>query len=277
MSQLATSTCIVIASILAAAPAGPARGGEEATRLLPDLKARRPDEVRLDKTKIAGHTLLRLTTSVLNRGAGPLEMRPEAQDCDQDGHSSDDRTAYQIVYVDENDDGWFDRAGESDSFDTRAAGCQVFHASPDHNHWHFEDFASYSLRAIEADGTLGGPVAPVGDKISFCLVDTLRARRPLLGSPTQGHYGVGDNMCGQDEVTGISVGWIDVYGSGLDGQWVDVTDVASGTYCLRVAVDPKDRLEEGNEDNNRRGIRVTLTDNSVRYRPRRACLPSSRS
>ena len=271
--RLGTFGCVVVASLLVAPTAGSARDG--ATRLLPDLKMRRPADLSLDKTEISGRTLLRLTTSVLNRGAGPLEMRPEARDCDQDGETSDDRTAYQIVYVDENEDGWFDRAEEGDSFDTRAAGCQVFHASPDHNHWHFEDFASYALRAIDPEGTVGKPVSPVSDKVSFCLVDSLRGKRLRLGSPASGHYGVGDNRCAQDEVTGISVGWIDVYSSSIDDQWVDVTDVAPGTYCLRATVDPTGRLEESNELNNSRGIRVALTKSSVEYLPRRRCVARS--
>ena len=34
----------------------------------------------------------------------------------------------------------------------------------------------------------------------------------------------------------ISPGWADVYGTGLQCQWIDVTDVPDGNYRLRVRV-----------------------------------------
>jgi hypothetical protein len=63
--------------------------------------------------------------------------------------------------------------------------------------------------------------------------------------------------CGP-QVQGISVGWVDVYDSTRDGQWIDVTDVASGTYWLESTADPLNRLKESNEYNNTTRIRVTI-------------------
>ena len=48
---------------------------------------------------------------------------------------------------------------------------------------------------------------------------------------------------------GISVGWADTYPSALDCQWVDVTDLPSGSYTLRLTVDPTDQFPESDEAN----------------------------
>ena len=38
---------------------------------------------------------------------------------------------------------------------------------------------------------------------------------------------------------GISQGWSDSYGSGLDCQWVDITGVPEGDYLLEIRINEK--------------------------------------
>ena len=61
-----------------------------------------------------------------------------------------------------------------------------------------------------------------------------------------------------DPILGISIGWADLYSSGLPGQWVEATGLPNGTYWLEVIADPYDRIQESNEANNVNRIMVNL-------------------
>ncbi|PCJ82268.1 MAG: hypothetical protein COA49_01870 [Bacteroidetes bacterium] len=83
-----------------------------------------------------------------------------------------------------------------------------------HNHWHHKGYAKYDL--FELDGTY----IPIGFKNGFCVMDL------ECSDGGTGQYGC-SNM-------GISSHCGDIYSSGLSCQWIDVTDVADGTYFLIV-------------------------------------------
>ena len=57
---------------------------------------------------------------------------------------------------------------------------------------------------------------------------------------------------------GISPGWSDLYGNGLDCQWIDVTDVPPGKYELRVDLNPSRTFQELTFDNNSASVEVTV-------------------
>ncbi len=94
----------------------------------------------------------------------------------------------------------------------------LFHYSECHGHYHFDGYAYYDL----IDDT--GMVVATGHKQAFCLLDW---------SPWAWNDFGGDYTCGNQ---GISLGWEDVYGSYLDCQYVDITDVPPGDYFLRISV-----------------------------------------
>jgi hypothetical protein len=114
-----------------------------------------------------------------------------------------------------------------------------FEWSPCHNHHHFSGFASYEL----LDGT---GVVVSGHKQAFCILDTTRV---TPGAPSQGYTCVNQ---------GMSKGWADVYSRGLPCQWVDITDVAAGTYTLRVRINPDGALIESDYSNNEFTRSITL-------------------
>jgi YVTN family beta-propeller protein len=99
--------------------------------------------------------------------------------------------------------------------------------SAGHNHAHYSGFARYEL-LDEA-----GQAFIVGHKQGFCLQDQ--------GCPTPVY------SC---EFQGISAGCQDVYNATLGCQYLDVTGVPSGSYTLRVTLDPFNRLPELDELNN---------------------------
>ncbi len=87
----------------------------------------------------------------------------------------------------------------------------MFSTANCHGHAHYQGYADYVL----FDQT--GHAIPVGFKNGFCVID--------VGCPNgTAHYGC-SNM-------GISKGCYDQYGTGTTCNWIDITDVAAGTYTL---------------------------------------------
>jgi hypothetical protein len=104
-----------------------------------------------------------------------------------------------------------------------------FEYSPCHDHYHFRDWAEYSI-VNEAD-----ELVALGRKQSFCLRDNFPR---VQGAITQGF------TC---QHQGLSSGWVDLYDRALDGQWVDVTGVPSGAYTLVVTVNAGGLLPEADD------------------------------
>ena len=85
-----------------------------------------------------------------------------------------------------------------------------------HEHWHYEGYAEYLL--YDANGV----ELPIGFKNGFCVLDL------ECSGGGQAKFGCNNQ--------GISAGCGDIYAHYLDCQWIDVTNVASGTYTLVVRV-----------------------------------------
>ena len=112
-----------------------------------------------------------------------------------------------------------------------------------HNHAHYNNYARYDL----LDAT--GQTIVVGHKQGYCLRDTDCAA-PVYTCTNQG----------------ITAGCSDLYGANLGCQYLDITGVPSGTYTLRVTIDPFGRIPELAEANNVAQQSVTIT------RPLPTCL-----
>ncbi|MFT4663525.1 MAG: hypothetical protein ACI8YQ_003180 [Polaribacter sp.] len=112
-----------------------------------------------------------------------------------------------------------------------------------HGHWHYEGYAEYVL--FDDNGNL----VPIGFKNGFCLIDV--------------ECSGGGNFTYNCNNQGISAGCGDIYSSGLDCQWIDVTDIPAGDYKLMIRVnwdgDP-DALGnfETSYDNNTGAVCFTL-------------------
>ena len=111
-----------------------------------------------------------------------------------------------------------------------------------HGHYHFLGFASYRLL-----NAAGASVA-TGRKVSFCLEDV----EPWSATAAPNSRFDCDHQ-------GIQAGWADVYDSGLEGQWIDVTHVAPGAYTLEATIDPGHVLDEYDFTNNTVTVPVTIT------------------
>jgi hypothetical protein len=255
MRRAVTAAALAL-SVLALAGNGPVSAGT-GTELLPDLVVRRASELDIRVTPSGRHRL-RFTTTTANLGAGVVELAPEQGDCDQDGDLENDRTAIQRSYLDQDGNGVFDRSDDT-QFLERTVGCFVFHAI--HDHWHFEDFARYRL----VNPRTGRAVATQA-KVGFCVVDSYRWRAELPGSPANAYY----RSCQPDAVQGLSVGWTDVYQAFLAAQWLDVSGLPPGRYCLVQRIDPSSRIAEADEANNLSRTPLRLRDDSA-FRRRGSC------
>jgi hypothetical protein len=90
-----------------------------------------------------------------------------------------------------------------------------------------------------------------GLKVGFCLADYIRW--DPSANPNRRYY---YEECNPQ---GIQAGWSDIYGSFLDGQWVDITGVPGGTYTLELIVDPDNLIVETDETNNVLRVQVSIS------------------
>jgi hypothetical protein len=119
----------------------------------------------------------------------------------------------------------------------------LFQFSPCHGHYHFNGYARFAIYDAE------GREVVTGRKQAFCLIDVERDDSfPLARQQPQFD-------CGNQ---GISIGWSDIYSSGLPCQFIDVTDVPPGQYRLVVAIDPDNLIPELDDSNNTAEVMVQL-------------------
>lgn len=202
---------------------------------LPDLITLPPFDLRIRVDPANGQKILRFSNSIMNIGLGAIELS---------GTSNPDTgkvTVDQTIFT------------ENGSEHEVTVGEFFFHT--EHNHWHFGRFSRYEIWSLGSDGELESIVA-FSDKISYCLRDDSRADIPNAASRQT--Y----SACDQN-IQGISVGWIDTYRHHLDGQSIDITALPDGVYALRSVVDPDKKLWDRDYENNAAVIYIELEGNRV--------------
>ena len=185
--------------------------------------------------QIDGKIFLRFTTLSWNNGTGPLELI--AGNIDKVNGKQE---VFQRIYSTPN------------SYRDVLAGSFDWHDV--HRHIHFNDYAIYTLQSISANGSSARTAA----KTTFCIVDTTPINTKIKGSPKRPFY----TTCGLG-MQGMSVGWGDQYGYYLDGQSLDITNLANGDYNLKIEVDPKNRITESNETDNTSTVVIRIIDGTV--------------
>lgn len=129
------------------------------------------------------------------------------------------------------------------------AGNPLWEFDACHEHFHFEGYARYDL--VEASS---GNVLPIGNKNGFCLRDLDNWTNPSCATYD----------C---DYQGISAGCADVYTPDLDCQWVDITDVAPGTYQLVVTVNTERSIREQSFENNSATVSIEISADTIRVVP----------
>jgi hypothetical protein len=223
MSRVFVILCWMIASILLAAPDGLAQ-----VPLLPNLKPFPPADVAIVPDGNGGTKLI-FATRTWNNGEGPMEL-----------------VAVEINGIHQVSQRIYDSRGGSQD---HVVG-QFVHV-PGHDHFHFEDYALYTLQKVGATGVAQG------SKTSFCLLDNIKVNTGLTRAPKKPVY----TSCGI-LVQGISVGWGDIYGNALVGQSLPFTG-PDGDYLLKIQIDPQERLDETNDtiDDNTSCAQLRIANN----------------
>jgi hypothetical protein len=221
-----------------------AQAGDAGTPHNPDLQTLKPSDIRLQRDRTTGQKHLRFSNTIANLGQGALELRPV------NSAANGTTDAYQRIYT-------HDAGGAWSPYSETQVGTFAFHAA--HNHWHFGAFATYELRNVAADGSIGSTVYATSDKVSFCVIDIVSVNPSL-------EHASGDNYlgCSQNGVQGLSVGWGDIYTWDLAGQSLNVTNVANGTYWLVSTADPDNLLVETDNANNAGAVKVQLRGNTAK-------------
>jgi hypothetical protein len=218
----------------AAAPARQGHAGPAALPRVPYLpdppKSALPDLVPLPSWGIStshtrsGADLLNFGATVWIGGNGPLDVEGFRS------NGSPVMKAYQYFW-------------ENGRVIGRArAGTMGFDSQKGHNHWHFEQFARYTLLNVNKS------VAVASHKVGFCIGASdpvnLLAPHAVWQPPVIGLTG----QCGSPTALWVRetlpVGWGDTYFQTVAGQSFDITHVPNGTYYIEVTANPQRVLYE---------------------------------
>jgi hypothetical protein len=135
-------------------------------------------------------------------------------------------------------------------------GTMMYDARPSHQHWHFEQFAGYTL--LDANRQ----TIARSRKTGFCLAptDAIDLTAPnALWNP----YSIGlSTACGGEGALwvreALPVGWGDTYYQSMAGQSFDITDLPNGTYYIQITANPAGLLMEASTTNNTQIRRIVL-------------------
>ncbi|MCW2925739.1 MAG: hypothetical protein JWM98_3143 [Thermoleophilia bacterium] len=230
----------IVDAIRGGGGAKPAPLGERANLkpgdLLPDGEQAAPTTVTREGDSI------RFDSVVGNRGAAPLQLSLHLA---KEG-TSDTGSTNQVIF---NEDGT--------AKERPLQGGLRLDERRDHSHLHFDDFVYFQMYKADGNGrpdTAAGELAQ-GVKQSFYITDvqkydgTSAANLEKAGKLKEKGM-VDRGIIPADVMQGISVGNADVYGAGLEGQSLNVGDIAPGRYVLRETFDPNDEVIEQDEHNN---------------------------
>ena len=161
---------------------------------------------------------------------------------------------------------------------TRPAGSCLFHTQ--HLHFHYSDLLGYTLYNVAASGGIGTKVA-TSVKASFCLSDDdyfgygtpgPNSQRDFTGQP--GCNVPADSGTGATSIDeGIKPGWGDVYTWDTPGQYIDITNLASGTYDLVEVTNPTGALVVAGPAQTCALTQLSLTSTSVKVLSQSASVP----
>jgi hypothetical protein len=136
------------------------------------------------------------------------------------------------------------------------AGTLRYDSRPGHEHWHFQQFARYSLLSAARTQVVRS------EKEGFCLAPTDALDLTVKGALWD-PFSIGlEGQCG--DATSIWTretlpsGWGDTYFQFLPGQSFDITTLRNGTYYVEVRANPLGAIHETSTTNDVRLRKVIL-------------------
>jgi hypothetical protein len=144
--------------------------------------------------------------------------------------------------------------------DYAQVGTMEWDPDPSHHHWHFKDFATYSL--VDADKS----TVAVSGKESFCLANTDAVDMTGPGAKMTVNYDDLGSSCGghgaQSIRESLAAGWGDTYVQYRAGQSLPIKNVPDGTYFIKVQANPEGNLIESDTTNNSSLREIHLSTNA---------------
>lgn len=176
--------------------------------------------------------LLGFGADVWNAGPGPMVVdgfRPK-------GGPTDIMDAYQQFYV----GGKRVATVRQDVFE--------YHDGGGHDHWHYHDFAAYTL--LDKDRKPTG----ISGKQSFCLAPTDAVDLTVRNAEYRPENSDLHSACGFKGALSLRevlpVGWGDTYTQYVSDQAFDITDLPNGSYFIQISANPRGTLIESNTGDN---------------------------
>ncbi|WP_340538928.1 hypothetical protein [Nocardioides sp. GXZ039] len=182
---------------------------------------------------VAGNgNFLRFAATVWNAGDSPLVV---------DGFADDKKQGLMHAYQ-----YFFNADGEQTGY--QPVGTFEFDTKASHQHWHFRDFARYTL--LRADKT----TAVTSRKEAFCLANTDAVDLTVPDAdwnPTNTDL---STDCGAPDSLSLrevlAAGWGDTYAQFRAGQSFNLKGLPNGTYYIATIANPRGRLIESTQDDN---------------------------
>ena len=210
----------------AQAPSGPS-AAPEADGPRPDLRSLPAWGIQVSRNS----KYLQFSATVWNAGDSPLVVdgfRRRGQDV---------MDAYQY---------FFDSDGNQTGYEP--VGSFEWDPKPTHLHWHFKDFATYTL--LRADKTR----VVKSRKEAFCLANTDAVDFTVPGARWNIETDDLTTACGEYSSRSIrevlASGWGDTYAQFRAGQSFKISNLPNGVYYIEVAGNPTGNLVESDESNN---------------------------
>jgi hypothetical protein len=186
---------------------------------------------RIDTVTRKGRDLLRFAATPWNAGPAPLVVEGFRR------HNSDVMDAYQYFYD-----------AQGNVVGRARAGTMRFDDRRGHHHWHFLQFARYTILDLSRNAVVRS------HKQSYCIfptdaVDLTVPRAPWNPWNLNLHSSCGyrGSIWIREE---LDTGWGDTYLQRVAGQAFNITHVPNGWYYLRSVVNPRGKFYEVSAANN---------------------------
>ncbi len=213
--------------------------GVAVAQLLPDLTMLQPNEFRLELLS-GGVRRLRFSTYIVNLGPGRFDV------IGSDPDPADSTKLTRVTQRLEQSGGWV----------TQPTPATMFYSGDGHDHWHVFGLQDFKL-AFQA--TPSERIA-TGVKTGFCFWDNVN----LSGAP---RFYTGATECHQQTngtvPMGLSVNWGDKYPWSIGFQYIDVSQLPYGNYCLTLTADPRGEFIEASTANNSTQTLISIQPDGV--------------
>jgi hypothetical protein len=197
---------------------------------LPDIEALPAWGITVSNIHKSGKSYLNFGATAWNGGPGPLDVEGFR------AAGSPTMDAFQYFYDGDN------------VVAKQPAGSLEYDSRKGHEHWHFRDFAAYSLLNADKQKVLDS------GKEAFCLAPTDPIDLTAPGAVWNPWLTSLATACGQQDSLWIrevlETGWGDTYTQYRPGQSFDITDLPNGKYFIKVQTNPDGVLLETSTDNN---------------------------